>query len=88
VIIALAEFGVCYATSETSGQFPAIRTRIVDPTGAGDALTAAALFALLNGMSLDESIRLGVSAASLTLAHPGAVRPDLTLELLYDHLVI
>jgi pseudouridine kinase len=88
VIIALAEFGVCYATSETSGQIPAIQTRILDPTGAGDALTAATLFALLNDISIDEAIRLGISAASLTLGHAGAVRPDLSLELLYDHLVI
>ena len=88
VIIALAEFGVCYATSETSGQIPAIRTRIKDPTGAGDALTATAIFALLNGISIDEAIRLGVSAASITLQHSGAVRPDLSLELLYEHLVI
>ena len=35
-IITLAEFGVCYATSETSGHFPALRTEILDPTGAGD----------------------------------------------------
>ena len=88
VIIALAEFGVCYATSETSGQIPAIRTKILDPTGAGDALTATTLFALLNDISIDEAIRLGISAASMTLGHPGAVRPDLSLEHLYDHLIL
>jgi pseudouridine kinase len=40
-IVTLAEFGVCYATSETNGHIPAIRTQILDPTGAGDAMTAA-----------------------------------------------
>lgn len=84
VIITLAEFGVVYATSETNGHIPAIRTRIVDPTGGGDALTAAVVFALCNQIPVDEAIRLGISAASLTLRHPGAVRPDLTLELLYS----
>ena len=88
VIITLAEFGVCYATSESSGQIPAIRTQIVDPTGAGDALTAALLFALLNDIPLDDAIRLGVSAASLALRHQGAVVPDLSLEKLYDQLII
>jgi pseudouridine kinase len=87
VIITLAEFGVVYATSETNGHIPAIRTRIVDPTGAGDALSAAVIFALLNNIPVDEAIRLGISAASLTLRHPGAVRPDLSLELLYDQLI-
>lgn len=88
VVIALAQFGVCYATSETSGQISAIRTTVVDPTGAGDALTATVLFGLLNDMNIDEAVRLGVSAASLTLGYPGAVVPDLSLEKLYDHLVV
>ncbi len=88
VIVTLAEFGICYATSETSGQIPAVRTTIVDPTGAGDALTATVLFALLNDIPIDDAARLGVSAAALTLRHPGAVLPDLTLEKLYNQLVI
>jgi pseudouridine kinase len=87
-ILSLAEFGVCYATSETSGTIPAIRTDVVDPTGAGDALTAAVIFSMLNDISLDDAVRLGVSAASLTLRHRGAVVPDLSLEKLYDMLVI
>ncbi len=40
-------------------------------------MTAAVLFALLNDIELDDAIRLGVSAASLTLRHPGSVYPDL-----------
>jgi pseudouridine kinase len=87
-LITLAEFGVCYATSETSGQVPAIKTRVIDPTGAGDALTAAVIFALLNQMDIDEAVRLGVSAASLALRHPGTVVPDLSLEKLYDQLLV
>jgi len=87
-IITMAELGLCYATSETSGYIPAIRTEIVDPTGAGDALSATVIFALLNGISLDDAVRLGVSAASLTLRYRGAVVPDLSLEKLYDQLVI
>jgi pseudouridine kinase len=87
-LITLAEFGVCYATSTTSGFIRAINTDIIDPTGAGDALTATVIFALLNDIPLDDAIRLGVSAASLTLRHRGAVLPDLSLEKLYDQLVI
>lgn len=88
VLIALAEFGVCYATSQTNGYIPAMRTEILDPTGAGDALTATLMFGLLNEIPLDDAVRLGVTAASLTLRHPGSVLPDLSLEKLYDHLVI
>jgi len=88
VLISLAEFGVVYATSETSGYVPAIRTTVVDPTGAGDALNATVIYALLHQIPLDDAVRLGVTAASITLRHRGTVVDDLTLELLYDQLVI
>jgi pseudouridine kinase len=86
--IPIAEFGVCYATPQTSGHIPAMRTRIADPTGAGDALTATLIYGYLNDIPLEEALRLGVSAASLTLRHPGTVVPDLSLEKIYDQLVI
>ncbi len=85
-IVTMGETGVCYATSETSGTVPPVRTNIIDPTGAGDALTAAVLFGLLNQMDIDEAVRLGVAAESLTLNYRGAVVPDLSLERLYDQL--
>lgn len=87
-MVTLAEFGVVYAGAEQSGHIPAIRTDVVDLTGAGDALTAGVIFGLLNDVPLDESVRLGVSAASLTLRSRETVRSDLTDELLYDELVI
>jgi len=85
--IPIAKTGVCYASGEISGHTPAINTRVVHPTGAGDALTATLIFGLLNDIPLDEAVRLGVSAASLTLRHPGSVLPDLSLEKLYDELI-
>jgi pseudouridine kinase len=88
VFVTQAQFGVCYATSETSGHIPAIRTRVADPTGAGDALTAAVIYALMNNIEIDDAARLGVSAASLALRHIGTVFPDLSLERLYDELAV
>lgn len=85
-IITMSEFGLCYATSETSGHIPAISTTVHDPTGAGDALTAAIIYALLNDIEIDDAARLGAAAAALALRHPGTVYPDLSLDLLYDEL--
>lgn len=51
-------------------------------------MTAAIIFGLTNGMDIDEAVRLGVSAASLTLSHPGSVSPQLSLESLYERLII
>ncbi len=86
-LISLEEFGVAYATREGRGHIPALRSVIVDPTGAGDALTAAVLFALLNQIPIDEAVRLGISAASLTLRSKHTVIPDLTLERLYEEMM-
>jgi pseudouridine kinase len=85
-IVAMAEAGVGYATAEINGHVPALRAEVVDPTGAGDALSAAVIFGLLNDIPLDEAVRLGVSAAALTLRTRGSVVPDLSLELLYEQL--
>lgn len=87
-VVTLAEFGVAYATSETSGHIPAVATRVIDPTGAGDALTATIIFGLMNDIPIDEAVRLGVTAASLILRHKGTVFPELSLEKLYDELVV
>lgn len=87
-IITLGDAGLVYATPESSGYVPAIEVEIVDPTGAGDALTAAVIYALLNDIPVDEAVRLGVSAATLTLRSPDTVRQDLSLESLYAQLVI
>jgi pseudouridine kinase len=87
-IITLAEEGLCYSTSRESGYIPAIRCEVVDYTGAGDALTAAVVYGLVNQFPIDEAMRLAVSAATLTLKCSDTVCPDLSLERLYNQLVI
>jgi len=84
VIVTLAEKGVVYATSDTYGHIPALTENVVDITGASDAMTAAILFGLLNDFSVDEAVRLGASAAALTLQTEESVVRDLTLDRLYD----
>lgn len=86
--VTLGEFGMCYANSETVGYVPAIRTTVADPTGAGDALAAAVIYGLMNDIEIDDTARLGVSAATLALKYPGTVYPDLSLEKLYSELAI
>ncbi len=87
-VITLAEKGLVYATSEETGRVPAMHVEVTDPTGGGDALTGALVFGLVNGFSVSEAARLGVSAAALTLSSTDTVCPDLSLERLYDQLMI
>lgn len=87
-VITLAEKGLCYATDDESGHLPAITVPVVDRTGVGDALTAAVIFGLLEGLAPSEAVRLGIAAAALTLQCRQTVCPDISLERLYETLVV
>ncbi|MEU4564784.1 PfkB family carbohydrate kinase [Actinoplanes sp. NPDC023936] len=56
---------------------PLTDEKVVDTTGAGDALTAALTVGLLRGMPPAEAGRFAVAAAGATVGHPGG-RPDLS----------
>jgi pseudouridine kinase len=86
-IVTLGEAGVGYATGEASGHIAALHVETADLTGAGDAFTAALLFGLLNEVPIDEAVRLGVSAAAITLRSRHTVVPELSEELLYEQLM-
>lgn len=55
---------------------------LADVTGAGDALAAGTLDALLRGRPLGEAVRRGVAASRITLRSPQAVSPELSLDAL------
>lgn len=88
VIVTLSDFGLVYATSDETGYIPARYSRVVDTTGTGDAVTAAIIFGMINDLPVVESIRLGAAAASLTLQTSDTVVPNLSLDMLYDHLIV
>jgi pseudouridine kinase len=88
VVVTLGGGGAVYATSEGSGHVPAIQTDIVDESGAGAAMTAGIICGLMHRFPIDEAIALGASAASLTLLSPETVRSDISLEQVYEHLVV
>ena len=87
-VITLGAEGLYYATSEESGRIPAFKVDLVDPTGAGDALTAAVAYGLLEGVSPEEAVRLGMAAATQTVTCRDTVCTNLSPELLYDRLVM
>ena len=87
-VITLSDFGLDYATSDEVGYIPPSYRKMVDTTGTGDAVTAAILFGMIHGLPTIECMRLGAGAASLTLHSSDTVVPDLSLDMLYDHLIV
>ncbi|WP_262267537.1 carbohydrate kinase family protein [Microvirga yunnanensis] len=82
VVLTLGGKGLVAADSFGIRKVPAIKAGIVDATGAGDALIAATLVAMLKDAPLDQAARLGAVAAALTVESPVSVRPDLSFALL------
>lgn len=85
-VVTLGEHGLAYADSSGGGYIRAIHTEVVDTSGAGDAFSGAVIFGILNDVPIDEAMRLGVTAASLTLESEDTVLQSLSQELLYDEL--
>lgn len=85
-VVTLGERGLAYADSSGGGYIRAIHTEVVDTSGAGDAFSGAVIFGILNDVPIDEAMRLGVTAASLTLESEDTVLQSLSQELLYDEL--
>jgi pseudouridine kinase len=88
VVVTLSDYGLDYATGVEMGYIPPSYSHFVDSTGTGDAVTAAIMFGMLNELPIIESIRLGAAAASLTLQTADTVVPDLSLDMLYEHLIV
>ncbi len=87
-VITLGAEGLIYATSSESGHLPTFTHEIIDLTGAGDALTAATAYGLLEELPPSEAVRLGLAAAAQTIQSRETVCPDLSLESLYEWLIV
>ncbi len=87
-IITQGAEGLSYATSKESGRLPAFQSSVIDPVGAGDALTAAVAYGLLEDLPASEAVRLGLAAAAQTIICKETVCPSLNLETLYEQLIV
>jgi pseudouridine kinase len=87
-VVTLGDQGVAYASSGGGGYIRAVKVPVVDSTGGGDAFSGAVIFGLLNAVEIDEAMRLGMTAAALTVGSRETVVPTLSQEMLYDNLVI
>ncbi len=83
-VITLGEDGVCAVGDGCSCALPAIPTRVVDVTGAGDALVAGVIFGLMQSLPLRDAIRLGVAAATMTIETTETVNPHLTSSAVFE----
>lgn len=78
VVMTLGEAGLCIAGKEETVVLENFDNRVVDITGAGDALAAAYLEARLRGIGFAAAGRRALAAAQLTVASTESVSPELS----------
>jgi pseudouridine kinase len=79
-IVTAGADGISFATNEGFIALPAAPTRVVDVSGAGDALVAGTLYGRLEDYDPVTSLRIGLNAAAMTVASEGGTCPELSVE--------
>lgn len=72
VVVTLGSAGAVAADAQGCRHHPAPRVKAVDTTAAGDTFLGALAVSLGRGESFDAAVRLGIRAAALCIARPGA----------------
>jgi pseudouridine kinase len=82
VILTLGEDGAILATADGVTRVEAVEARLVDVTGAGDAMIGGTLHARARGEPLGDAVRVGALLAAITVEHGASVHPELSQSLL------
>jgi len=72
VIVTLGANGALLVTKENTKHIPPFKVNVVDTTAAGDAFISGFAYALLQGKSLEESVRYGCACGALATTRFGA----------------
>jgi pseudouridine kinase len=82
-IVTLGAQGLAWCEAGEGTWHDALPAAVVDPTGAGDAVAAVAILALVRGWPRQRAAPAALTAAALTLEVEGATHPGLSLDALH-----
>ena len=82
VFISLGGDGMYAATQEGNCWMENLPCKMVNTTGCGDSSMAALVWAYLEELSLQESVRAALAAGSITIESPETISPEMSEELL------
>jgi len=77
-VVTLGEHGLAFDDGAERGRLPALPVKAADTTAAGDIFHGAFAYAVLQGMSLSETLRLALTAAGLSVQEFGG-RPSIPM---------
>ncbi len=82
VVLTSGAAGLTVATGRSVSSVPGVSCKVVDVTGAGDALIAGTLARLIAGDRLPEACRVGMLAAALTIESEESVSISMSPQLI------
>ncbi|UOG75667.1 1-phosphofructokinase family hexose kinase [Hymenobacter tibetensis] len=71
IVVSLGPQGACLVTDELVDHIPAPTVKKRSTVGAGDSMVAGVIYALANGKSVREAVRLGVACGTAATMNPG-----------------
>lgn len=83
-IVTLGSLGLVWVGHEVL-HLPARPVCVVDPSGAGDAVAAGAIYAIMAGLSEEVAARVALAAGIMTVTVEESTHPDLSLKALYAY---
>ena len=86
VVLSRGDAGLVLAEPHSITELPAVKAKVVDVTGAGDALIAGTLSRLIDGESLMAACRIGMLAAALTIETEDSVNLSMSPRLVESSL--
>lgn len=78
VFMSMGADGMYAATAETQLWLPNIPGEMVNTTGCGDSAMAALVWAWMKGLSLEETVRAGLAAGSITMESSETINPAMS----------
>lgn len=72
IILTLGAEGVVYGYEECRQSFDAIQVEAIDTTAAGDTFIGYFLSGVASGLNIEESLKLGIKASSITVTRKGS----------------
>ena len=82
VFISLGGEGMFAATGDEGIWMENLPCKMVNTTGCGDSAMAALVWAYLEGLTLEDSVRAALAAGSITIESPETISPEMNEELL------
>jgi len=82
VVVTMSGYGLGWV-AESRIWTDALAGRVIDPSGAGDAVAAVAIYAQLTGLDVRKAAELAAAAGALAISVEGATHPGFSLDALY-----